>query len=105
MDEREESTDLKVVFLITLLIAGLELFAMFNKHHFFTLLGTLLLVSSFVLGYFEKKYVQVLLAWFAISVVLDALWLGLSADVTPPSHRSTGSPAPAQPSPPSSPCT
>ena len=80
-DEREESTDLKLVFLITIILVGLEFFVMFNKQNFFTMLGMLLLAATFMPSYFEKKYVRLLLAWFTISLVFDILWMLFRSDV------------------------
>lgn len=54
---------------------------MFQKNHFFTLLGVSAIVCAYVLNYFEKKYVIFMLAWTVLSAVLDLVWLIVKAGV------------------------
>lgn len=81
VDEREESTDLKVVLVLTLVLLLIDLIACFQKNHFFTILAILLLLSAYVLNYFDKKYVLFTLAWVALSALLDLVWLIINASV------------------------
>lgn len=88
IDEREESTDLKLVFIIALVLLLIDLIVCFQKNHFFTILGILLILCAYILNYFEKKYVLFLLAWTALSFVLDLVWLIINAGVILPLFQS-----------------
>lgn len=81
VDEREESTDLKIVLLITLALLAVELVTLFHKHHFMTLLCLFMIISAFVLNYFEKKYVVLMMASLGISTIFDLAWLIAQAGV------------------------
>lgn len=59
----------------------IDIIVMFQKHHFYTLLGVIFMVCSFVLNYFEKKYVLFLIGWTGVGVGLDLVWMIVHASV------------------------
>jgi len=72
---REESWSLKIVFLMTAVLLGVEVFIMFHKHHFFNLMGYTLIMLIFAQNFFDKLYMRITIIWVAVSVILDFLWL------------------------------
>ena len=78
---REESWSLKIVFLITAVLIGLELFIMFHKNHFFNLMGYTLIMLIFAQNFFDKLYMRMTIIWVAVSIVLDFLWLIVHSEV------------------------
>lgn len=78
---REESWSLKIVFLVTAVLIGLELFIMFHKDHFFNLLGYTMIMLIFAQNFFDKLYMRLTIVWVAVSVVLDFLWLIVHSEV------------------------
>ena len=54
---------------------------MFHKHHFFTIICTLLVFSAFILNYFDKSYVKFVLISLAYSALLDLVWIFVLAGV------------------------
>lgn len=77
----EESWSLKIVFLITAILLGLELFIMFHKNHFFNLIGYTLIMLIFVQNFFDKLYMRITIIWVTLSILLDFLWLIVHAEV------------------------
>lgn len=80
-ENREESMDLKIVLALTLAIFVLEMVAIFHKNHFFTLMGIFLIINAFVLNYFDKTYIKIMLGWIGSSAILNLVWLILLAPV------------------------
>ena len=78
---REESWSLKIVFLITAVLLGVELFIMFHKNHFFNLMGYTMIMLIFVQNFFDKLYMRITIGWIAFSILLDFLWLIVHAEV------------------------
>jgi hypothetical protein len=78
---REESWSLKIVFLITGVLIGLELFIMFHKNHFFNLLGYTMIMLIFAQNFFDKLYMRLTIVWIAVSIILDFLWLIIHSEV------------------------
>lgn len=81
-DLREESTDLKFLFIFSLILLLIELLLMFHKHHFFTLLSVLSVFAMFFLNYFDRTYVKFVLASLILAFVLNFVWLIPLAGVT-----------------------
>lgn len=59
----------------------MEMFMMFVKHHFLSMLVYLTILGIFLLNYFDKYYIKTCLYLTAISVVLDFIWVIAEADV------------------------
>jgi hypothetical protein len=78
---REESWSLKIVFLVTAVLIGLELFIMFHKNHFFNLLGYTMIMLIFAQNFFDKLYMRLTIVWVAVSIILDFLWLIVHSEV------------------------
>ncbi len=78
---REESWSLKIVFVITAVLIGVELFIMFHKNHFFNLLGYTMIMLIFAQNFFDKTYMRITIVWVAVSIVLDFLWLIVHSEV------------------------
>ena len=71
---REESTSLRLVLIITCLAFLFELVCMFLRHHFLNSLAYLAVIGIFFLNYFDKNYIRVCLALLGISIILDIVW-------------------------------
>lgn len=78
---REESTSLKLVFLITFAMLLLEIFCMYVKHHFTNILVYIAILSVFFLNYFDSTYMKSLLAMIAIAIGFDIAWMIVQAEV------------------------
>ena len=70
-----------VIFYLSVLWGLIEFIMLFHKHHFFNLLVISLIVSMFVLKYFDKQYVVILLTTLGVSCALDFIWLIVLASV------------------------
>ena len=70
-----------VVFYLSVIWGLIEFIMLFHKHHFFNLMVISLIVSMFVLKYFDKKYVLILLSALGVSCLLDFVWLIVMASV------------------------
>ncbi len=78
---REESWSLKIVFLITTILLGIELFIMFHKNHFFNLMAYTLIMLIFAQNFFDKLYMRITIIWVAVSIILDFMWLIVHSEV------------------------
>ena len=74
-------TDLKVAFLLTILLFCVELVLMFHKHHFFSLLAFLSVFAIFFLNYFDQTYMRFVLINLGVSIILDIVWMAVLANV------------------------
>lgn len=70
-----QSTDLKVAFLLAVVLTCFEIIIMFHKHHFYSLLAYISVFAIFFLGYFDLHYMRFVKINLLISVVLDLVWL------------------------------
>lgn len=75
------STDLKVAFLLTIILTCVEIIVMFHKHHFYSLLAFLSVFAIFFLGYFDQHYMRFVKINLFISIILDIVWLVLNFGV------------------------
>ena len=62
-----------------LIIAGLalpfELLDAFVKNNFLNIMAVVMVLSIFLLNYFDKLYIRACIVFLAISVLLDLFWL------------------------------
>jgi len=79
--EREESWSLKIVFLMTVVLLGVELFILFHKNHFYNLMGYTLILLIFAQNFFDKLYMRITILWVVFSIPLDFIWLIIHAEV------------------------
>ncbi len=98
---RENSTSLKLTFVITVALFILELIIMFHKNHFYNALVYISIFAIVLLGYFDKYYMKFILVNLALSIVFDFLWVILQASVTPAPRSPTGTPTLPRTTPPS----
>ena len=84
------STDLKVLFMLTIILTCIEIVIMFHKHHFYSLLAYLSVFAIFFLGYFDFYYLRFVKINLLISVVLDVVWLIFNFDVHVSLSRNIG---------------
>lgn len=54
---------------------------MFHKHHFYNILAYISVFGVFFLNYFDKTYMKFVLINLGISVILDLVWMIVSANV------------------------
>lgn len=91
--KREDSFSLKLTFIITVILFGLEIIITFHKHHFYNSLIFISIFSIILLGYFDKYYMRFVLFNIAFSVLLDFVWIIGQAspywNPFPPTHHST----------------
>ena len=78
---RENSTSLKLTFLLAVILFVFELILMFHKNHFYNALVYVAIFSIVLLGYFDKYYIKFILVNLLVSIVLDFLWVILQASV------------------------
>jgi hypothetical protein len=78
---RENSTTLKLTFLITVILFVLELILMFHKDHFYNALVYISIFAIVLLGYFDKYYIKFVMVNIIVSIVFDFLWILLQATV------------------------
>jgi hypothetical protein len=105
---RENSTSLKLTFLLTVILFVLELILMFHKDHFYNALVYISIFAIVLLGYFDKYYIKFIMVNLIVSIVFDFLWVICQATVNldlfsligipirlliiqPSKHRSSGS--------------
>jgi hypothetical protein len=79
---RENSTSLKLTFLLAVILFVFELILMFHKNHFYNALVYVAIFSIVLLGYFDKYYIKFILVNLLVSIVLDFLWVILQASVS-----------------------
>lgn len=48
---------------------------MFQKHHFLNLLSCFSVISIYALNYFDRKYIQFVLGFVALSCIFDLVWM------------------------------
>lgn len=89
---RENSSSLKITFVITVALFILELIIMFHKNHFYNALVYISIFAIVLLGYFDKYYMKFILVNLAVSIVFDFLWVILQATVCPHLCSHTGIP-------------
>lgn len=78
---RENSSSLKVTFIITVVLFFFELLITFNKASFFNLLVYIMIFGIVLMGFFDKYYMKFILFNLALSIVLDLFWLIILASV------------------------
>lgn len=89
---RENSTSLKLTFLLAVILFVFELILMFHKNHFYNALVYVAIFSIVLLGYFDKYYIKFILVNLLVSIVLDFLWVILQASVILLLHSLIGTP-------------
>lgn len=89
---RENSTSLKLTFLLAVILFVFELILMFHKNHFYNALVYVAIFSIVLLGYFDKYYIKFILVNLLVSIVLDFLWVILQASVIFLLHSLIGTP-------------
>jgi hypothetical protein len=87
---REESTSLKLVFLLTFMMLLLEIFCMYVRHHFLNILVYISVLSIFFLQYFDGTYIKTLLIMLGLAVGFDVSWLIVHASVRKALFSTTG---------------
>lgn len=87
---RQESTSLKVVLIIVLVLFGCEILGMFVRHHFLNFLAYLAVLSIFALNYFDRLYLRFTEVILTVSFVLDLLWVITHSGVSLQSFRIIG---------------
>ena len=90
--KREDSFSLKLTFIITVILFGLEIIITFHKHHFYNSLIFISIFSIILLGYFDKHYMRFVLFNIAFSVLLDFVWIIGQASVFHHSFSPIGTP-------------
>ena len=90
--KREDSFSLKLTFIITVILFGLEIIITFHKHHFYNSLIFISIFSIILLGYFDKHYMRFVLFNIAFSVLLDFVWIIGQASVFYHSFSPIGTP-------------
>ena len=78
---RENSTSLKLTFLLAVILFVFELILMFHKNHFYNGLVYLSIFAIVILGYFDKYYIKFVLVNLIVSIIFDFLWVILQASV------------------------
>ena len=89
---RENSTSLKLTFLLAVILFVFELILMFHKNHFYNALVYVAIFSIVLLGYFDKYYIKFILVNLLVSIILDFLWVILQASVIFMLHSLIGTP-------------
>lgn len=89
---RENSTSLKLTFLLAVILFVFELILMFHKNHFYNALVYIAIFSIVLLGYFDKFYIKFILINLLVSIVLDFLWVILQASVMIMLYSLSGTP-------------
>ncbi len=67
-----------MAFILTSLLAFLEIIVMFQKHHFYSLLAYLSIYAIFFLGYFDLHYMRFVKINLVVSALLDIVWIFVS---------------------------
>jgi hypothetical protein len=91
---RENSTTLKLTFLLAVILFSIELILMFHKNHFYNALVYVSIFAIVLLGYFDRVYMKFVLANILISIIFDFLWVILQASVTLDLFSLIGTPTP-----------
>lgn len=78
---RENSTSLKLTFLLTVIMFVLELILMFHKDHFYNALVYISIFAIVLLGYFDKYYIKFIMINLIVSIIFDFLWVICQASV------------------------
>ena len=82
-NEREDSSaDLKIAFIITVIVLVWELVLLFHRHHFFNILVLFGVLAIYFHNYFDKGYIRLLLILLGASVMLDLIWFLVMVGVT-----------------------
>ena len=68
----------------------LDLLCMIGRFNFYSLLTDTLLLAVFLLNYFDRVYIRLLLLALLLAVVAEAAWLAMKIDVPPPPLSNTG---------------
>ena len=79
---RENSTSLKLTFLLSVILFVFELILMFHKNHFYNALVYVAIFAIVLMGYFDKLYMKFVLVNLGVSILLDFLWVILQASVS-----------------------
>lgn len=57
-----------------MMLLGLEVIMMFHKEHFYTLLCLCMVLSIFLLNYFDAKFIRFVMGNLLFSTFLDLIW-------------------------------
>lgn len=79
--KRENSSSLKITFIITIFLFLMELIIAFNKTSFFNILVYIAIFSIVLMGYFDKYYMRFIIFCLILSIVLDFIWIIVLASV------------------------
>jgi hypothetical protein len=78
---RENSSSLKITFLITMVLFCLELIISFNKTSFYNLLVYLAIFGIVLMGYFDKYYMRFIIFNLILSIIFDFVFILVLASV------------------------
>ena len=79
--KRENSSSLKITFIITIFLFLMELIICFNKTSFFNLMVYIAIFAIVLMGYFDKYYMKFIIFSLILSIVLDFVWIIVLASV------------------------
>lgn len=79
--KRENSSSLKITFIITICLFLMELIICFNKTSFFNLMVYIAIFAIVLMGYFDKYYMRFIIFSLILSIVLDFIWIIVLASV------------------------
>ena len=71
---KRSSVALTSLFYLTISTLGGELLMSFQKYNFPGLLMSILVLSMFILNYFNSKFIRLILVMISANVVLDTVW-------------------------------
>ncbi len=71
LEREENSSGLKLIFILTIICFAVEMFALTYRFSFFTILGLVLLLYILFLGYYTDKSVVYLIVYFIFSILFD----------------------------------
>ena len=63
---------------------------MFIRHHFLNLFAYLLVLSIFLLNFFDKTYLKTVIYSLALAILSDFTWIIVEANVFHSTFRTTG---------------
>ena len=79
--KRENSSSLKITFILTIFLTLMELIICFNKTSFFNLMVYIAIFAIVIMGYFDKYYMRFIIFSLILSIVLDLTWIIVLASV------------------------
>jgi hypothetical protein len=80
--KRENSSSLKITFILTIFLFIMELIIAFNKTSFFNLMVYIAIFAVVLVGYFDKYYMRFIIFCLILSIVLDFIWIIVLAPVS-----------------------